>query len=148
MVKANIRDFRRYCVLHPQFKEAFARLEEIAKNFSEGTITENGIKYMCQSYLTSSPKERKLEAHRKYVDIQFVVEGAERMLCGRVSDFKSAEPYDEEKDVEFFEGELPDSLDVGAGEFAVFFPEDLHQPGCFSRDAPAPVKKVIVKLPV
>ena len=90
--------------------------------------------------------EAKLETHRKYIDIQFVISGVDEMgwrplpSCG-----KASTPYDAEKDAALFES-APDSwVAVGPGAFAVFFPEDAHAPLI---GAGEPVRKLVVKVRV
>ncbi len=70
-----------------------------------------------------------LEAHRKYLDIQYVIDGTdtigwlERDFVQRVKD-----PYDAEKDLEFFYDRPESWVQVPAGSFAVFLPQDIHAP--------------------
>ena len=71
----------------------------------------------------------RLEAHRKYIDIQFLVEGRERIgwrplsTCRQVTD-----SYDATRDIMFF-GDRPDTWsDLAIGQYMIFFPEDAHAP--------------------
>lgn len=89
--------------------------------------------------------EAPLEAHEKYIDIQYVISGLDEMgwkpaaACAQVS-----VPFDAETDVGFFD-DTPDLwAPVGPGMFAVFFPEDAHQP----MTGQGEIHKVIVKVPV
>jgi len=74
-------------------------------------------------------EEAKLEAHRKYIDIQFVISGNEEMgwkplkSCGAVS-----VAYNPEKDIEFLAGSPDTWITVAPGSFVIFFPEDAHAP--------------------
>ena len=86
----------------------------------------------------------RMESHRDFCDIQIVMNGKERMgwktqeNCTEVTN-----PYNEEKDVEFYADKADSFVDVGPRQFAIFFPTDAHQPGI----APGQqYRKIIVKV--
>jgi YhcH/YjgK/YiaL family protein len=87
----------------------------------------------------------RLEAHRRYIDIQYVVSGTEEIGWRSCASCASiATPYDPAKDVMFF-GDTPETwLILPAGHFAVFFPDDAHAP-LAGRSV---VHKVVVKVAV
>lgn len=128
------------------FAKAFEFLK--ATNFS---TLEPG-KYILEDdklYLTlmevegKIPEMAKMEAHRKYIDIQYVVEGTERMgwaPLNRCTD--SDDGYNSEKDVIFFNDKPTSYVTVNKGEFVVFFPNDVHAP-CIGDGN---IKKVVVKV--
>lgn len=89
----------------------------------------------------------KMEAHKDYIDIQFIVNGeGEKMGWKPQEDCQEIlNEYNEQNDVEFYKDKAVSSFTVPAGSFAVFFPEDAHQPGI----APGKTyRKVIVKVKV
>jgi biofilm protein TabA len=96
---------------------------------------------------TKDPEQARLEAHRKYIDVQYVVSGQERMgFLPSVRGLTVSQVYDETKDVEFFETPKDlEALTVRAGSFAVFFPGQPHKPGCHL-DGPHEVLKAVVKV--
>ncbi|MBO6102201.1 MAG: YhcH/YjgK/YiaL family protein [Opitutales bacterium] len=147
MIKGKLSDCQKYEACHPKFKACFARLAAIAKNFSAGEIDECGARFLCQSYFTKPAEEKKLEVHRKYIDIQFLAAGEEAIYFGNAADFSVKTPYDESKDAEFLEGSPNETLVLKSGEFAVFFPEDAHRAGCVFK-SPREVQKVVVKVPI
>jgi YhcH/YjgK/YiaL family protein len=86
-----------------------------------------------------------LEAHRKYIDIQYVTLGHELIGWERIEECAGKGlGYDADNDIEFYGN--PPSLwfPVPAGVFAVFFPEDAHAPLA----GETPVRKIVVKAPV
>lgn len=97
-----------------------------------------------QSYPTRAPSECKWEAHRRYIDVQYIVEGEEAMGYANIRDMKLTQPYDEAKDVMFFEGQ-GSVVTVKAGMFAIFFPEDVHKPGMDPGERQT-VRKVVMKV--
>lgn len=148
MIKAKLSDSKKYSQINPHFAAAFEMLEKISKNFSVENIEKDGARFLCQAYQTAPQSEKKLEAHRKFIDIQFLASGEEKIFFGGSGEFEVSEPYDAGKDAEFFRGTPRECCVLRAGEFAVFFPEDAHQPGCMASDKPRKVQKVVVKIPV
>jgi biofilm protein TabA len=113
-------------------------------------IDDKDVYAMFQVFETVPPgAEIKLEAHRQYIDIQYIVSGEEVMGWAHVSELHGATPYNPEKDV--FEGTLPAArltpVLVKPGQAAVFFPEDAHAPK-LAAGQPARVKKIVVKVRV
>jgi biofilm protein TabA len=110
-----------------------------------------------QVYAPKPPAECRWEAHRRYLDIQYLASGCEGMACAPWEKLKLLTPYDDAKDVEFFEPGPENStcLAVTAPWFAVFFPQEAHRPGSSlaapgpaGRVAPETVKKIVVKVQV
>ena len=112
-----------------------------------GTYTvDDDIFYMVQEYETKYPQEARYEAHEKYVDIQYIVKGEERMEFADAAKLKVDESYNAEKDVVFFkEPKEIDAFIVSAGDYRIFYPEDAHRPG-LCVDKPSKVKKIVVKV--
>lgn len=101
---------------------------------------------LVQQYETKPQSAGKWEAHRKYIDVQYVAAGIERIGWANIHRLKLSEPYDDSRDVAFYKGE-GDFVTVPAGWFVILFPEDAHMP-CTALDKPAPVTKVVVKVRV
>lgn len=97
--------------------------------------------------MTKSVEECRWEAHRRYLDIQYVVSGAENvewapLLLGKVEEDR---PDD---DVYFYAAESIASgatIHHHAGRFSIFTPEDLHRPLLAPQD-PASIRKAVVKV--
>jgi len=88
--------------------------------------------------------EGELEAHRKYIDIQYVISGDESMGWKPREGLVNSIDYDEERDLEFFE-ENPDSIvRIPPGSFVIFLPTDAHLP-LIGRGQ---IHKVVVKVAV
>ena len=99
-----------------------------------------------QEYTTIPWEEAKFEAHHDYTDIQYIVSGCETMTYAPVDELAVKVPYNDEKDVVFFDNENPGLKVVAkAGEYMIFNPWDGHKPKAAAGD-PAPVKKVVVKI--
>ncbi len=102
---------------------------------------------VVQRYRPKPLDEAKWEAHRKYLDIQYVVEGSERMGYAALTDDMPVEKdYDPQNDYVLYHAQ-GDFLAVPAGSFAIFAPHDVHAPSV-AMGGPEPaadVCKVVVK---
>ena len=118
------------------------------KSIKEETIEIDGknVFAMIQKYNTRNTEDAKWESHRKYIDIQYMIDGAENMGFVLSDYLDIIEDYNEEKDVEFLEG-LGDYVQVNEGEFVVFFPDDAHMPGIKIKENEM-VHKVVIKVAV
>jgi YhcH/YjgK/YiaL family protein len=116
------------------------------KNLPAGKYPIDGenIFALVSEYQTKPESEGKLEAHRKYIDVQFVISGEELMGYVPLGNQQILESYKEENDIVFFKGEKT-LTKVSAGMFAIFFPEDVHMPG-ISAGKISDVKKLVIKV--
>ncbi|HWP50626.1 MAG TPA: YhcH/YjgK/YiaL family protein [Clostridia bacterium] len=97
-----------------------------------------------QSYNTKSPEQARLEAHRRYIDIQYIVSGEEKIaVCAldQAGEELEARP---DNDIWFYAGSA-DAMTLKSGQFMILFPEDAHAP-CIAVAEAAPVKKALVKV--
>jgi YhcH/YjgK/YiaL family protein len=102
---------------------------------------------MVQQYETKPMERGRWEAHRKYIDVQYVHRGGERFGYANVLDLKPGN-YEEAKDFLSLEGEgKGDFFLVRQGTFVILFPQDGHMPG-MAVSTPQPVKKFVVKIAV
>lgn len=84
------------------------------------------------------------ESHRKYIDLQYVVKGEEKMGKYPFEKLSVTKPYDEGRDVANYSGE-GEIYDVPAGTFMIFFPANAHRPN-ITPGGNKPVKKVVIKI--
>jgi YhcH/YjgK/YiaL family protein len=102
---------------------------------------------IVQRYRPKPLAEAMWEAHRKYIDVQYIVEGAERMGYAALQDgLPVRQAYDPDKDVVFYDTE-GDLFEVRAGGFVIFTPRDIHAP-CLAvarSPASATIHKVVIK---
>lgn len=102
---------------------------------------------LVNEYTTESKEKRRAEAHRKYVDVQYIVKGSESIGYAPLQDgLEVLEDKLAEKDAIFYKnpaGEVEFFLD--AGMFAVLFPWEVHRPNC-SRGEASSVRKVVMKI--
>jgi len=136
--------------LHPSFAAAFAFLRRAdLATLAEGRHAIDGerVYAIVQEYNTKPLAEGLLEAHRRYIDIQYVGRGEELVGCASLTGHPSVRtPYDPAKDVAFYDG-AADPIPLRAGQFAVFFPHDAHMPGR-TAGQPNRVRKIVIKVAV
>lgn len=101
---------------------------------------------MVQRYETKPLETGKWEAHRKYIDIQYVASGMEKMGYANLETLTVTQAYDEANDYLLLRGE-GDFLTVRAGTFVLFAPADAHMPS-MAINRPQPVVKAVVKVRV
>lgn len=151
MIYDNLNNCEQYYVLGEKFKKAFEFLKTAdLKGIKDGSYEIDGkeIYANIQSLKTKPDDEKKWEVHRKYIDIQYVILGKEKMGYGLLKDYSEIEKsYDNKKDVEFLNGEKFNFIDVEAGNFVIFYPNDVHAP-MLASDKPMDIKKVIVKVAI
>lgn len=100
---------------------------------------------IVNEYVTKQPEECMPESHRQYIDIQLVVQGAERFGYTPLLQQIPHTPFKPDNDVAFYAPENLQYVTLHAGQCVFFFPEDIHQPELFA-GTPAPVKKVVMKI--
>lgn len=97
--------------------------------------------------LTTTDKDKnRPEVHRRYIDVQFLLRGKELIGFARDTGHNAKAEDLPERDVCFYQdAENEVFLKMCPGNFAIFFPFDVHRPGC--RDGePCAVRKVVVKI--
>lgn len=147
MVIDTLSNSSRYENLHPRFKAAFdflKRPETASLALGRTEIDGGALFALVQEYETKPIQEGKLEAHKKYIDIQLILEGEEFMGYAPLGGQAVAKPFDPEKDVGLYDGEAWFTR-FRKGMFAIFFPQDAHLP-CRHTDKPSKVKKVVLKV--
>ena len=151
MIFDNLKNKALYESVHPKFGEAFAFIERVvAEGLEVGRYELDGdaLFALVQEYPTKAPADCPFEAHRKYIDIQYVKSGRERMGVANLAHVTPTTEYNDEKDFLLFNTpEDASILTVGAGEFAVFFPHDAHQPAMAMGESET-VEKIVVKVRV
>ena len=149
MIYDKLNNCEQYYSLNEKFKKAFEFLKNTdLVNLDEGSYEIDGknIYANVQSVDLKPIEQKKWEVHRKYIDIQYVITQKEKMGYGILEDFnKIIEKYDEDRDVEFLDGEKYNFINVDSGYFVIFYPNDVHAP-MLRVDKAEKIKKVIVKI--
>jgi YhcH/YjgK/YiaL family protein len=138
----------RYAALHRSFAKAFRFLAETdldALPTGRTDIDGDDMFVILDRQDGRGRDGARLEAHRRYIDIQYTVHGEEEIGWTPLAACTApAGEFDAAKDIVFFEDAPRCWLSLPRGSFAIFFPEDAHAP-LASRSA---VTKAIVKIAV
>ena len=148
MILAKLTEADRYAALHPLFARAFAFLRNTDLGALEPgmhTIQGEQLFAIVEACPGRTRAEAKLECHRRYIDIQLVLEGIDEMGWKPLGEcVEPATDYDAARDIRFF-SDVPSSwIATPAGAFCLFFPDDAHAP-LVSADM---IRKVVVKIAV
>ena len=101
---------------------------------------------MISEYNTIDPGDAKYEAHRKYIDIQYLIRGSELIGIAPYETIDAIlQPYDPNREVEFFTVKGGEMKLANPGNFFIFFPSDAHMPQVKDVES-AMVRKAVVKL--
>lgn len=149
MIYDHINNIATYKGLSPNIALALDFLKHMKPVTAVGTYQINHrVKVIVSEYETKLQNEHGYEAHRKYIDIQYLLSGEERIACLPVERLKETKPYNEEKDAAFYAADLkPQEMTISDGYFAVFFPQDGHMPQ-LCVDKPMKVKQVVIKVEI
>ena len=146
MIVDTLERANRYFSVHPRFKEAFTFIRQ----FNEAGFVSEKVPLDGQNLIAimeakggRGRAEAPLEAHRRYIDIQFTLQGNEEIGWKPYCECKTVSRiYDEEKDIEKFSDAPALWVLVPPTSFAIFFPEDAHAPLAGSSDT----RKIIMKV--
>ena len=143
-----LENAEKYYPLNPRFAEAFRYLRTpAARTLASEREEVDGEKLFVIASREKGKKksEVKLEVHRIYIDIHFIIQGVDSMGWKAAGSCRGAHsPYNKEKDAALFNDEPLIWCAVPAGAFAIFFPEDAHAPMVSDGE----VHKLIVKVAV
>jgi len=151
MIIDTLKNADKYTSLHPLFAKAFDYLKQnnLAK-LPDGTVEiAEGLKAII-SNKPGKTKEfslEKFECHQQNIDIQVCVEGKETIGWKPLENCKSKKTnYDADKDVQFFLDEPETFFQLHSGQFAIFYPEDVHAP-MIGKDDDL-IKKIVFKVKI
>ncbi len=117
--------------------------------YEEGEFEIDGrtIFFQVKDILTKNVEDANPEVHRKYIDVQFLYKGKERI--GFAFDNGKNEVLEDmldSRDLLFYKNVQGESfIDMKEGDFAVFFPSDVHRPAC-ENNGNSPIRKVVYKI--
>lgn len=134
-----------YAGISPRLSKALAFLREADfSKLEDGKHVIDGDKIFVNISSFMTKGNEFPEAHKKYIDIQYVIEGEE--YCGVAALSEMTEEIVNEPDSDFYRyrGETY-NIKLGNGYFVVLFPQDAHAPGRFITE-PKPVRKAVVKV--
>lgn len=146
MVLDKLSQWKTYESLSPYFKAAFEFLEG-ARTLANGRYELGGGMYANVSDTTTrDPATYSFEAHKRFIDIQYIIGGKAVMGWAHTADLKPNMEYDEKNDYVLLDGEGNNCI-VKDDDFYILWPDDAHKPHGMI-DKPETFKVVVVKVPV
>ena len=87
----------------------------------------NGIKMNVGKYFTKKEEDKFWESHKKYLDVQIMIDGSERVAINDIRNMRE-KSFDSERDLVILEGNKLFDIVIENGDVLVFFPNDVHKP--------------------
>lgn len=146
MIIDNLKNIENYSEISPKVVKF---LYALSKDTPVGHYEiEDGTFANIDIYTTKLHKDCKLEAHKNYIDIQMLLDGAEQLDYTLVDGLEVSEKYDANRDVMFFESpqKTIDTVVLGDNKFAFIYPHEAHRPQMALNNIQQEVKKVVVKI--
>jgi YhcH/YjgK/YiaL family protein len=148
MIFDRIANAHLYEHLSPRIKRAFEYVQQTdlqALAVGRYELDGKNLYVIVQEYNSKLPEQGKWEAHQRYIDLQYIVSGTERMGFAPLRRLQMG-AYDDSKDFQALSGQ-GEFLTLDTGDFMLLWPEDGHMPG-MAVDASTPVKKAVVKIAI
>ena len=146
MILGSLKNIIDYYNLGENFKRGFEYLKNnnlFEMKCGKYTIDGNKVFISIEEYLGKEIEQSLWEAHKKYIDIQYIIRGKEKLGYMNIDEMKILSDYDKEKDI-FFGNGKGKFLTLNEGEFVIFTPSDAHMPGIKINDKI--IKKAVIKI--
>ena len=144
MILCPWKDIKKYAALLPGIEEAFDAVNTLEDYEPKTVQLSGGNRFFVAAGTTKEPDVA--EAHRKYLDIQYIVKGKEVVGWADLAACTPTDAFSEENDIGFYTADF-NFITVNEGICYVVFPEDAHMPGRHL-DVPNDFVKIVVKLKV
>ena len=148
MIFSTLAQSDRYAALHPLFPRAFEYIRNtdlMSLEPGHHPILGDDLFAIIEHEPGRTRAEAQLECHRRYIDIQMVLEGIDEMGWKPLAACcEPAGDYSAERDIRFFRDAPASWIAVPRGAFCIFFPEDAHAPLVGSGS----IRKLVLKIAV
>lgn len=149
MIYGELRELKFYKGISKNLDKAIECIESGAyKTAPEGKniIDGDNVFFNCQNVKTQPVEERFFEGHKKYIDIQIVINGEEKIGYSTRSNVVRTTPWNRETDFEKYEGSVDHLFELNGDTFIILFPEEPHMPLIHGENGPMEIKKVVFKI--
>lgn len=129
MIVDNLKNCETYFSLHKHFKAIFEAVKTLDETYAGKRVTiEEGNARVNTSRVAQAPEGKRVaEAHKKFIDIHFVLKGKETFGYANIDDIVATTEYDDEKDYFLLEGDMTE-ITLHEGDFCIVYPQDAHMP--------------------
>lgn len=150
MILDRLINHSQYHALHPLFQSAFGFI--LKTDFStlpleKHKIIGDDLFVIFMQYETKPEVDCIMESHRRYIDIQYMVNGEENIGIVTLDQHVATTPYDEQKEAAFYKNEYESLFRLKQNHFAIFYPQDMHMTS-IQISKPAHIKKAVFKVRV
>jgi YhcH/YjgK/YiaL family protein len=103
-----------------------------------------------ETYETKLLKNAKFETHNKFIDIQILLTGSEKIYIKNKKDLLETPEYNTEKDISFYTTAINNSdyITLNGTNFVMIYPHEAHAPQVAINECPNKVKKVVLKIKI
>lgn len=147
MITDKLSNASLYYSCHPAFQKAFeflnGKLDELSGGRHE--IDGQNIFAMVNDMTLCPEGAGAYEAHRKYIDIQYILKASETIAYSNLDQLTPTTEYDDNGDAQLYAGK-GSLINLEEGCFAVFFPQDGHMPGILPKGGSVNSRKIIIKV--
>ena len=135
-----------YTSLHPKFKMVFDKLKTLdPKDGAPEMVLEDDVVIVHGSVVDAAAEgERQFEAHKKYIDVHYILQGEETYVWANTNELKAVTDYDEADDYFMLEGK-GSTVTLKAGDICIVYPEDAHIP-TLTKESAEPIVRSVVKV--
>jgi len=146
MIKDELKKYKNYKNLDNNIKKGLEFLE----NTDFSALDDGRYELFDDNYVNiqtyNTKEDADFEAHRDYIDIQYIISGEERIGVTSYSSCTTTVPYNKEKDIEFLKGNGK-YFELKEGEFMILYPKDAHKPSIsIDKSNSVKVRKAVVKI--
>lgn len=147
MIKDRLENAKTYYSLSENLKKGLLWLENTdLKNISDGKYEIVGEEVYASVQTYDTKQDADYESHRNYIDIQYMIDGCEKIGVTDIKNCTTTIEYDFQRDLEFYKINSPEEyITLPKGCFTILFPHDAHKPS-ISLEEKTTVKKVVVKV--
>lgn len=148
MIVDHISRWQSYIGITPYLKEAvefaLTLTDKPVGRYEYDGLPAGCVYAMVQEGETQPYAAGKVEAHRKYLDMQIMLTGGETVYYADIDGLTECDPYKEDADIGFFE-KAGQPAEISAGMFYLVLPHDGHMP-CRELNGPGTYRKIVLKV--
>ncbi|WP_298715553.1 YhcH/YjgK/YiaL family protein [Chitinophaga sp.] len=148
MIIDTLANADKYAGLGERFQAAFKWLRESGlAGLEKGkhSIEGDRIFAIVNEYDTIPAEGEQMESHRKHIDVQYIVSGEELVGHDMLRGQQVSRPYDDNDDFMLWADRPSFYTRLTPGDFAIFWPTDLHMPNLISGKS-VKVRKIVIKI--
>jgi len=139
--------YKQYHAKPELWKAVFDFMKKDLVNMEVGkyVLVEGQLTAIVSEYESKEPENAKWEAHRNFIDLQYVISGEEKIGVQPLATAQNAMEYNAERDLIFYGENAGDIYLATPDTYFLFFTSDVHRP-CIKAAGVSPVKKLVIKI--